>query len=183
MKNLNMALEHKNGLGLFPNRQQTESALSQLKAIGFPIDSVSVVVDHPKSEDAGLEDLTEASVQSEEDFSTHRAIDRFEHGALVSGALGTVSGGIIAAGLIALSGGAGLLVGMAAGAFYGAVSGGLIGSAIGAGISDEQEKHYHDQLMKGYYLIVIQGTDDEISQAESVLKRKNIQDWIIFDTL
>jgi outer membrane lipoprotein SlyB len=178
-----MALKHKNALGMFPDRQQAEFALNQLKAIGFPIDNVSVIVEQPNSEDAVLDDLTQTTVQSEEYFSTHRAIDRFEHGALFSGALGTVGGGVIAAGLTSLTGGTGLLVGMAAGAFYGAVSGGLIGSAIGAGLSDEKAKHYYDRLMKGEYLVVIKGTDDEISQAESVLKSENIQDWVIFETL
>ena len=181
-----MALEYKNALGLFPDRQQTESALTQLKATGFPTDGVSVVVEHPTSEDAVLEELTEPSVQSEEYFASHRAIDRFEHGALVSGAWGSVGGGVIA-GLSSLAlpgvGGAVLLVGMAVGAFYGAVSGGLIGSAVGVGISDEKAKHYSDRLMNGYYLIVIKGTGDEISQAELVLKDTNVQDWIVFDTL
>jgi outer membrane lipoprotein SlyB len=178
-----MILEHKNALGLFPDRQQTESALSQLKVVGFPTDGISVVVEQPSSEDSVLEDLAEESVQSEEYFSVHRAIDRFDHGALFSGALGTVGGGVLAAGLTSLSGGATLLIGMAVGAFYGAVSGGLIGSATGVGISDEQAKHYYDRLMEGYYLIAIKGTDDEIIQAELVLKNENIQDWIVFDTL
>lgn len=181
-----MALEYKNALGVFPDRQHTESALSQLKATGFPTDKISVVVEHPNSEDDVLDDLTEPTVQSEEYFATHRAIDRFEHGALFSGAWGGVGGGVIA-GLTSLAlpavGGAVLLVGVAVGAFYGAVSGGLIGSAIGVGISDEQEKHYYDRLMNGYYLVVINGTNDEISQAELVLKTANIQDWIVFDTL
>ena len=52
-----MVLEYKNALGLFPDRQQTESAISQHKATGFATDGVSVVVEHPDSEDAPLEDL------------------------------------------------------------------------------------------------------------------------------
>jgi hypothetical protein len=48
--------------------------------------------------------------------------------------LGSING-VLAAGLTPLmlpgSGGAVLLVGMAAGAFYGSVSGGLLGAAIG----------------------------------------------------
>lgn len=181
-----MALKYKNALGLFPDRERTESALSQLKETGFPTDGVSVVVEHPDSEDAVLENLTEPAIQSEEYFATHRAIDRFGHGALASGAWGTVGGGVIA-GLSSLAlpavGGAVLLVGMAVGAFYGAVSGGLLGSAIGVGISDEKAKYYYDRLTNGYYLVVIKGTDDEISQAELVLKTSNIQDWIVFETL
>jgi hypothetical protein len=39
-----MEIEHKNALGLFPDLQHTESALDQLKAAGFPMSNVSVVV-------------------------------------------------------------------------------------------------------------------------------------------
>ncbi len=177
-----MALKHKNAFGMFPDRQQAESALDQLEATGFPIDDISVIVEQPSSEDALLDDLMQTTVQSEESFSTHRAIDRLGHGALFSGTLGTVGGGVIAAGLTSVSGGA-VLVGMAVGAFYGAVSGGLIGSAVGVGLSDEQVKHYYDRLMEGCYLIVIKGTDDEMNQAESILKTANIEDWVVFDTL
>jgi hypothetical protein len=31
--------------------------------------------------------------------------------------------------------------------------------------------------------MIIKGTDDEISQAELILKNTNIQDWMIFNTL
>ena len=181
-----MALEYKNALGLFPDRQHTESAISKLKATGFATDGVSVIVEHPNSEDALLGNLTEPGIQSKDYFATHRAIDRFEHGALASGAWGSVGGGVIA-GLTSLAlsrwSGVVVLIGMAVGAFYGAVSGGLLGSAIGVGVSDEKAKHYYDRLMDGYYLVIIKGTDDEINQAELVLKSANVQDWIVFETL
>jgi outer membrane lipoprotein SlyB len=186
LKRFNMALEHKNAAGTFPDRQQTELALSQLKATGFPMNHVSVVVQHLDSEDAIFESLTEPTVQSENRFAFNRTIERIEHGALDAGAWGTIGGGLIA-GLTTLAlpevGGSVLLVGMAAGAFYGAVSGGLLGAAIGVGISDEQASHYGDRLTQGYYLVVIKGADLEIGQAGSLLKTSGIQDWIIFDTL
>ncbi|MEH2408079.1 MAG: DUF1269 domain-containing protein, partial [Nostoc sp.] len=74
-------------------------------------------------------------------------------------------------------------VGLATGTFYGAVAGAILGAAIGTDISDEQVKRYREQLAQGQYLIVIEGTNDELRQAETVLKPQGIQDWIIFDTL
>jgi len=128
-----MALEHKSAAGLFPDRQHTESALSQLKAIGFPINNVSVVVQHLNSGDETLGNLKEPIAQSEDQFTRQRTIERIGHGALDAGVWGSIGGGLIA-GLTTLAlpevGSAVLLVGMATGAFYGAVSGGLLGGAI-----------------------------------------------------
>lgn len=180
-----MALEHKNAVGMFPTRQHTESALSQLKATGFPMKNVSVVVEHLNLGDATLGKFTPI-VQTENQFARHRTIEGIEHGALDAGVWGSIGGGLIA-GLTTLAlpevGGVILLVGMATGAFYGAVSGGLLGGAIGVGISDQQAKYYDDHLTQGSYLVVIKGTDQEINQAESVLKIAKIQDWLIFNTL
>ncbi|MEH2409507.1 hypothetical protein [Nostoc sp.] len=74
-------------------------------------------------------------------------------------------------------------VGLATGAFYGAVAGGLLKAVIGTNIPDEQVKLYSERLAQGQYLIVLEGTNDELQQAQTVLKTQGIQDWIIFDTL
>lgn len=180
-----MKLEHKNAVGIFPDRQHTESALSQLKAIGFPMTDVSVVVQDRNSKDATLENLAEPIAQSGNQFIRQRTVEHIEHGAVEGGVLGSIGAGLIAGfTLLAIpgSGGFTLLMAMAAGAYYGTVSGVLLGAALG-GISDEQEQYYNDHLAQGCYLVVIKGTDSEISQAESVLKTANIQDWVTIYTL
>jgi hypothetical protein len=184
-----MDLEHNNALGIFPDLQHTELALSQLKASGFPMDKVSVVVEHLKPEDSTLGELTEPMEQSKDQFSRDRTFKRIEIGAIEAGALGGVVGGLVA-GISTLAlpvvgsvGSAVLLVGMATGVFYGSVSGALLGGAIGNNITQQQAQHYSDLLMQGNYLVAIAGTKEEINQAESILKSANIQDWMIFATL
>ncbi len=123
-----MGLEHTNALGVFPDLQHVKSALSQFKATGFPMNSVSVVIEHLNSEETTFARLTEPIAQPENKFARDRTIKRIEHSALGAGALGSVVGGLIA-GLTTLTfpaGGTVLLVSMATGAFYGAVSGGLL---------------------------------------------------------
>lgn len=39
---------------------------------------------------------------------------------------------------------------------------------------DEQVKRYRERLAQGEYLIVIEGTNDEIYQAETILKTQNV---------
>jgi hypothetical protein len=53
---------------------------------------------------------------------------------------------------------------------------------IGNGVSQEQAKAYSDRLSKGDYLVMIDGTDDEIHRAESVLVAQGIQDWRVYST-
>ncbi|MEH2422807.1 MAG: hypothetical protein V7K48_18395 [Nostoc sp.] len=185
-----MAVEHKNAAGTFPDRQHLETALSQLKAASFPMHNVCVVAQHGDSNEATL-NPSEPTVQSEAQFARHRTIERIEHGALDAGGWGGVVG-ILGAELVTLAvPGVGSIVlaaeaasvGLATGTFYGAVAGAILGGAIGTNISDKQIKRYRERLAQGEYLIVIKGTNDEIHQAETVLKTQGVQDWIIFDTL
>jgi len=176
-----MDLQHNNAIGILPDLQHTELALSQLKASGFPMVYVSVVVEHLKSEDSTLGELTEP-IESKDQFSRDRTFKRIEIGALEAGALGGVVGGLLA-GIAFPVGSAALLVGIATGVFYGSVSGALLGGAIGNNITQQQAQHYSDLLRQGNYLVAIAGTQEEINQAESILKSVNIQDWMIFKTL
>lgn len=184
-----MALEHKNAAGMFPDRQHIESTLNQLKTADFPINKASVVAQHVNLGNATL-NPSEPMVQSEAQFARHRTIKRLEYGALDAGIWGSIVG-VLGAGLVALAvlgvglialAGAALLM-LATGAFYEGVAGAILGAAIGTNLPDEQVKRYRERLAQGEYLVVIEGANDEIDQAETVLKTQNVQNWMIFDTL
>ena len=187
-----MALEHKNIVGTFPDRQHTESALDRLKASDFPMHKVSVVTQYVNSEDTPLS-ATKAKVQPEAQFLLHRTIERVEHGARnigsFGGIVGLLGGAIVTLAVpgispIVLAGArATALVGLATGVFYGAVSGAILGGAFGTNLSDEQAKCYSERLAQGQYLIVIEGTNNEVHQAETVLKMQGIQNLLIFNTI
>jgi hypothetical protein len=183
-----MALERKNAIGMFPDLQQIESALSQLQAIGFPMDRVSVVTPQNETAPPTVGDTTPL-VQSESEFSrddSTRSSGQIARGATEAGAAGSVVGGVVA-GLTTLAfpafSGAVVLIGMAAGAFYGAVSGGVLVGGTDNRITTEQTKHYSNFLKQGHYLVSIDGNQEQISQAESVLKSANIQDWLVFTAM
>jgi hypothetical protein len=181
-----MALMHKNGLGMFANLQQIESALDRLKSAGVNMNNVSVVVPQTDSDSPQLKALTTPVVQSEHEFTGGSKTESVPQVAAKAGAVGTVVGGVVAA-LTTLAfpafSGAVVLVGMATGAFYGAVSGGLLSGEGGLEISETQAQHYEDLLAQGQYLLTVKGTDAEIDRSESVLRAANIQDWMIFSTL
>jgi uncharacterized membrane protein len=179
-----MVLERGNALGMFPDLQLTESALSQLKETGFPMNKVSVVPPQLDSDKPISRNVTEPIVASEQEATSSTTVDRIQQGAIGAGAMGSVVGGVVA-GLTTLAfpafSGAVVLVGMTAGAFYGALSGGLLNGGIGVDDTKQQTKHYSDLLAQGYYMVVIKGTESEIDRAESVFKAANIQEWMIFN--
>jgi hypothetical protein len=184
-----MTLMNKNGLGMFANIQQIESALDRLKSAGMNMNNVSVVVPQTDSDSPQLKALTAPTapvVQSEHEFTGGSKTESVPQVAAKAGAVGTVVGGVVAA-LTTLAfpafSGAVVLVGMATGAFYGAISGGLLGGEGGVEISETQAQHYEDLLAQGQYLLTVKGTDDEVDRFESVLKSENIQDWMVFSTL
>jgi hypothetical protein len=100
-------------------------------------------------------------------------------GALVAG-LGALT--IPGLGSVVLVGAQAALAGTLAGGFYGAGAGGIIGAVIGNGVSHEQAKAYSDRLSNGDYLVMIDGTDEEIHRAESILGGQGIQDWGVYNS-
>jgi outer membrane lipoprotein SlyB len=83
-------------------------------------------------------------------------------------------------GSIAVIGVKSALVGMATGGFYGTTAGTLMGAALGDDISQDQAKQYSDHLAQGNYLMIVEGSKEEISKAESILNTQHIQDWGIY---
>lgn len=58
--------------------------------------------------------------------------------------------------------------------------GGLIGALEGWYIPEKQAKLYSERVSQGDYLVIIEGTESEIHQAEKILSRWGIQEWQIF---
>ena len=50
------------------------------------------------------------------------------------------------------------------------------------GIPEERARVYNDRVSRGEYLIVVDGTDADISRAEAILGRRGIQEWGIYNT-
>lgn len=180
-----MALgQGKRAIGVFPNRQDTESALNELKNSDFPMDKVSVVARDVSEDDQMAE--------SESKFIREQTLKGIGTGAITGGAILGGIGALVAGlgtlaipglGSIAVAGSQAALAGTFAGGFYGAGGGGIIGAVIGNGVSQEQAKAYSDRLSKGDYLVMIDGTDDEIHRAESILSVQGIQDWGVYSAI
>lgn len=180
--------------GTFPTYQKTEVALSELKGSGFSMDKVSVV-----GRDAnGRNDSTGVHTTNRlEDASNNQHTDDNQSeetaakGAVAGSTLGGLTGLLVGLGVLAIPGiGPVMLAGAAATAIATTISGGMIGAAagtlmgglVGLGIPEDRAKSYSDKVSDGDYLVMIQGSQADIAQAESILSNHGIEGWYVYDS-
>ena len=174
---------HKRAVGVFSTRRETEQALGELRAAGFNMERVSVIAKDAdsKGEIAGV-DVKESADNKADEGATK--------GALTGGALGGLTGLLVGLGLLAIPGiGPIMLAGAEAtaiattlaGTALGATAGGLIGALVGLGIPEKEAKAYGDRVARGDYLVLLNGSESEIAEAQRILSRGGIQDWGVYD--
>jgi hypothetical protein len=174
---------HRRAVGVFANRRDAEAALHELKKSGFDMNRVSVVV-----QDAdGDKNIAGAEVRE-------RVGDKSDEGATVGavsgGTLGGLTGLLVGLGTLAIPGiGPIMLAGATAtalattlaGAGIGALAGSLLGGLIGLGIPEERARVYNDRVQRGQYLVILDGTDAEIAEAEKILHTGGVEEFGIYD--
>ena len=179
-------IEQYRAIGLFSNHRETETALRELiKIHGFPSKQVSIVA---RDRNKGVLKL-DSELNSEVE-SGDRISQGTKAGSLTGGTVGGLTGLLIGLGTIAIPGiGPIMLAGAAttaiattiAGSAIGAATGTLVGGLVGLGIPKEKAKAYRAKVTDGGYLVIIEGTIDEIQLAEEILTDKGMEDWEVFD--
>ncbi|MBD2743964.1 general stress protein [Coleofasciculus sp. FACHB-1120] len=176
--------QHKRAVGAFLSRQDTEDALHELNNSGFPMSKVSVV-----ARDADTQDQI-AGVEVSDRVDDNNVDESATTGAIAGGALGGLTGLLVGLGVLAIPGvGPILLAGATAtaiattlaGSGIGAAAGGLIGALLGLGIPEDRAQVYNNLVARGDYLVMVDGTEDDVERAESVLSNRGIQEWAIYD--
>lgn len=67
-----------------------------------------------------------------------------------------------------------------AGAGIGAAAGAIVGALTGLGIPEEDAKAYDERISQGDYLVILEGTEEEINRAAPVLQNQGIQNWNVY---
>ena len=175
--------------GVFPSRLETETALRELiKKHGFPSEQVSVVARHKEHND--LNDLNDLDYQEIEQGDRASASQGAKTGGLTGGTLGGITGLLIGLGTLAIPGiGPIMLAGAAttaiattiAGSAIGAATGTLVGGLVGLGIPQEKAQAYRAKVAEGGYLVIVEGTIDEVQLAEEILSQHDVEDWEVYD--
>lgn len=177
-----VAIAQKRAFGIFPSRKATEQAINELKASGFPMEKVSVIAKQAEENDQ-LSGVTMSDRVGDRDVDATGAVGD----AVTSATWGTILAGltslalpgigpILAAGSL----GVGLLTGVAGTALTVANSGGLVKALTELGVGESPARTYSDRLIQGDYLVILDGTDEEINRAGELLRQQDIQNWGIF---
>jgi hypothetical protein len=82
-----------------------------------------------------------------------------------------LAAGTLAASLVASVAGAGINAASASS---------LVQAMTASGIDKAQAEIYSDRLLRGDYVVLVEGTDAEIQQAANILSQQGIQDWGIY---
>ncbi|CAN1212851.1 General stress protein 17M-like domain-containing protein [Tumidithrix helvetica PCC 7403] len=169
----------KRAVGIFSSHQEAEKALNELRDAKFAMDRVSIIA---KDSDR----IGETQVQG-----TNHLDGGVTAGATVGGIVGELTGLLVGIGTLAIPGvGPIMLAGVVAttiattlaGGAIGAATGGLVGGLIGLGIPEERAKIYHDSIVRGDYLVIVDGTEAEILRAEAILRSSKIREWEVYPT-
>jgi uncharacterized membrane protein len=174
-------------IGVFSHRRDAEAALTELRNAGFPMNQVSLIAKHADNNIiAGVDEKTGVKNLG----TGNKADEGAKAGAVTGGALGGLGGLLVGLGTLAIPGVGPVIAGGAAatalataiaGGAIGAAAGGLTGGLIGLGIPENRARVYNDRVNKGDYLVIVDGTEDEVLRAERILKRHHIEEFDIFD--
>jgi hypothetical protein len=178
---------HKRAIGTFSDHAEAEAALHELRDSGFGMDRVSVVGQdiNRKSTIAGAEGSDRLS-----DLHDNKAETGAKSGAVAGGTLGGLTGLLVGLGMVAIPGvgpvmlagaGATALATTLTGGAIGAATGGIVGGLVGFGIPEENARRYSDRVEQGDYLVMVEGSEEDIHRAQNILSHRGISDWGIYD--
>ncbi len=173
---------HKRAIGVFEDSKNTENAVNALREASFPMDNVLV---------ATQDNIPPEMESPDSEFLENRTVEGLGKGVMSGTVFGAIAGlfsGLTTLflpglGPIAVVGPVATIAGLtAAGSFYGALGGAIVGTIAGDKFTAGQANIYHQHLTQGHYLVRLEGTDEQIAQAESILMEHGIQEWQLYES-
>lgn len=178
-----VSMDRKRAVGVFSNRQTAEQALQDLRDTGFSMEHVSVIArDAARNEEIAGTDVSRSV--------GNKADEGAAAGALSGVTLGGLTGLLVGLGLLAIPGiGPVMLAGATAttiattlaGGAIGATAGSLLGALVGLGIPEKSARVYNERVSRGEFLVIVDGTDEEIRRAERILSGRGIEEWEVYN--
>jgi len=184
--------QNKRATGTFSNHQDAESALGELRTSGFNMEQISIIGNNANrnSDMAGAQKGGHLN-----DLDNNDRDNKVGEGAATGAATGVAVGGLtgllVGLGLVAIPGvGPVMLAGAVAtalattltGGAIGAAAGSLVGGLVGLGIPKDRAKVYSDRVEQGDYLVMVDGSDQDIRHAEAIFQHHGIHEWGIYNS-
>lgn len=170
-------------VGVLSSNQDAESALKKLIDSGFSVEKIGVIAkDSGRPSHRGNAKLTDTIAE------------RGQAGATMGVATGTAQGGIggllVGFGTLAIPGGGTLIAADSIGTELANIVGGdgigafpdsWVRVLAGRGIPEKRASVYSDLVERGNCLLMLEGIDQQLTQAESILRDLVLQEWEIYD--
>jgi hypothetical protein len=182
-----MAVTQNNrAVGVFSRHSQAENALNELSRGGFEMNHVSIVA-HDADKLEQSDRIGDAKVRDADDGTL--ADEGLKTGATAGGVVGGLTGLLVGLGTLAIPGvGPIMLAGATAtaiatsvaGGAIGAAAGGMVGGLVGLGIPEDRAQDYHDRIVRGEYLVIIDGNAAEIARAGEMLEHHGVSQWEVY---
>ena len=152
----------KAAIGVYDTHEKAIAAIEKLKQANYPIHHLSILGKADK----------EIVVDENGHVVSENPIKPAGLGIGVT--LGVALGILTGAGVFLIPGfgflfGAGAVAGAVAGLDVGLVGGGIATILTSLGVSEDLAKKYHTDLDAGKFLLIAQGTDEDINKAKSIL--------------
>ncbi|MCW5315983.1 hypothetical protein GTQ43_19825 [Nostoc sp. KVJ3] len=155
-------------IGVFARCSDAQLVLQELKASNFPMHKVSVIARNAE----GKNDIAGVEVKDSTGNTSSEETDE----AMTDGFLNCVTSFLVDLVLWVIPGTEQvMLAGAEATAIATTLADGLPGVFLSLGITGEQAQCYSELVYKGYYLVMVIGTDIEIRLAKRIFNRRNIQ--------
>jgi hypothetical protein len=170
------------GIGFFSDQESLANALNQLKANNFDMERISVVAreadDAENVEGAAVTDeVGDQKVKSATGIVTD-AVRTATWGSLLVG-LSSLAipglGAIIAVGSV----GTALLAGFAGTGLSLAEFNNMASAFMKLGIPETEARMYAEALSTGENLVIVEGSEEEVRQAEAVFNEYDVQNWSV----
>jgi hypothetical protein len=147
-------------IGVFPDIESAQAAVERLVAAGFPVDRISIVGKDLRSETRLNGFVTTGDIAGPSAAT----------GAWVGGLFGLLAGSALlfvpGAGALVVFG---PLAAAAVGAAEGALLAGTVGAVLGHFVAQKHLPKYEQLVRAGSYLVVVQGTEEEVARAHQAL--------------
>lgn len=154
----------KTSIAVFNSHQKAIDSIVLLKENNFPLKKVSLI---------GKAEIVDDKIHVR---SSEPIIDS---PAIAGTILGTTIGLLTGIGLFAIPGlgflfGAGAIIGAIGGFDLGLVAGGVGTILLQLGVKNDYAIKYNEQIKNGKFLLIVNGTEEEIDQAKTILKDVHI---------
>jgi hypothetical protein len=152
--------------GLFDSTSTAETAVSQLKQIGYGQNEITIVM----KDRGSAENLAhDAGARTMEGVGT---------GAAIGGAIGAVLAGLLAVGSVTIPGvgliAAGPLAAMLAGAGAGGIAGSLVGWLTSLGVSSDVVPYYEHGLNNGGVVVAVAAHAGDENRVQQILQTGSV---------